>query len=210
MIAQPSGFDQQNRGDEDRPAARRCASHRAGPGHVLPRVGLTLRSAWDRHGKDGRDHQRPIRSPSETALAQRDPPSRILRAGSARRRRERADERRARHTPGTGPCRPTRFLRLLDRSVTAAQFSQRRRDALVLPLKNCSNGAPVMNASVQPFFTSASFHASVACSSSSVLTSAWGTRRDSRRGRTPRQLVKVRSMPASFSVGRRSLDPLVA
>src|SRR6478736_5306243 len=79
--------------------------------------------------------------------------------------------------------------------------------------RNCSNSAPVTNASVQPFFTSASFHWSVACKSLSTFTIAFLDSSEIPGGaRTPRQLAKVRSIPDSFSVGasmpstRLSLD----
>src|SRR6185312_11702897 len=79
--------------------------------------------------------------------------------------------------------------------------------------RNCSNCAPVTKASVQPFFTSASFHCCVPCRSSSTLTIACLASSEIPGGaRTPRQLANVRSMPASFSVGasmpstRSSLD----
>src|SRR6478672_10465189 len=79
--------------------------------------------------------------------------------------------------------------------------------------RNCSNCAPVTNASVQPFFTNASFHCGVPCISSSTLTIACLASSEIPGGAsTPRQLANVRSIPDSLSVGastpsiRSSLD----
>src|SRR6476659_191875 len=110
--------------------------------------------------------------------------------------------------------------RLLDRTVlsfggahTSPNSVRVDETRLSWSFRNCSNCAPVTNASVQPFFTSASFHCCVACNSSSTFTIACLASSEMPGGaRIPRQLAKVRSIPASFRVGasmpsiRSSLD----
>src|SRR5215217_3815104 len=94
------------------------------------------------------------------------------------------------------------LLRLVCRGHTSPSSVRVDETRLSWSERNCSNCAPVVNASVQPFFTSASFHCCVPCSSSSAFTIAFFALSEMPGGaRTPRQFAKVRSIPASLRVG---------
>ena len=78
------------------------------------------------------------------------------------------------------------------------------RRARPAPGGTSSNSSPVLNSSIQPLSSRACCHSGVSCISSSIAISS--SRRSSLMpggAKTPRQLVKTRSMPDSVEGGRR-------
>src|SRR5258705_6012447 len=129
---------------------------------VLARIRLADRSAGDRDRKDDRqpdendaDGQREEPRPDRVHLGETAMEGeRVVDQESADRDEHDADEV-LRLVDG---CRGLVLLRLFGGGHISPNSVSVDETRLSWSFRNCSNCAPVMNASVQPFFTSASFH----------------------------------------------------
>ena len=218
-MAQPSGSTSRivatNSADQQAdgaPVARHVRGRRPPPRR--PRH----RSARDRDRQDDRQHEQDDADDDREELR----PNGIhlgeaARRASPRRRSGTRRPPRARRRRGTAPCRPLLADRRLACGSSVVVIAAPARSASTRPGCPGPSGtvrtrAPVTNASVQPFFTSASFHCCVPCSSSSTFTIAClGIVGNARRRKDSAPVGECQVDARLFQRrGVDALDPLVA